>query len=68
MKLLASIEQEPLLNLDHLNPDLFDHAEAMATVQHLRQRLRLIGDYLLICRSGIRKKIEAKYVYETVCV
>ncbi|XP_072523165.1 pleckstrin homology domain-containing family M member 1 [Salminus brasiliensis] len=60
LKLLANIEQEPLLNLDVLNPDLFDHTEAMATVQCLRQRLRLLGDYLLICRSGIRKKIEAR--------
>lgn len=60
LKLLANIKQEPLLNLDVLNPDLFDHAEVMAAVQCLRQKLRLLGDYLLICRSGVRKKIEAR--------
>ncbi|XP_066521576.1 pleckstrin homology domain-containing family M member 1 [Hoplias malabaricus] len=60
LKLLSNIEQEPLLNIDLLNPDLYDHAEAMEVVQCLRQRLRLLGDYLLICRSGIRKKIEAR--------
>ncbi|XP_030631587.1 pleckstrin homology domain-containing family M member 1 [Chanos chanos] len=57
LKFLAQIEHEPLLNLDHLNSDLFDHSDTMATVQQLRQRLRLLGDYLLICRSGIKKKI-----------
>ncbi|KAL6474838.1 hypothetical protein MHYP_G00158780 [Metynnis hypsauchen] len=65
LKLLENIEQEPLLNLDVLNPDLFDHAEAMATVRCLRQRLRLLGDYLLICRSGIRKKVQARLEQRT---
>ncbi|MCJ8738277.1 hypothetical protein PDJAM_G00033900 [Pangasius djambal] len=65
LKLLADIEQEPLLNLDHLNPDLFDHSETMATVQRFRQILRLLGDYLLICRSGIRKKVEARLQQRT---
>ncbi|KAG9267429.1 pleckstrin homology domain-containing family M member 1 [Astyanax mexicanus] len=60
LKLLANIKQEPLLNLDLLNPDLFNHTEVMAAVQCLRQKLRLLGDYLLICRSGVRKKIEAR--------
>lgn len=62
--LLTDINQEPLLNLDLLNPDLVDHTETMATVQRLRQRVRLLGDYLLICRSGIRKKVETR----SVCV
>ncbi|CAB1312353.1 unnamed protein product [Coregonus sp. 'balchen'] len=39
VKLLAQIEHEPLLNLDLLNPDLWEHAEAMAQAQSLRQRL-----------------------------
>ncbi|KAI5609748.1 pleckstrin-likey domain-containing family M member 1 isoform 1 [Silurus asotus] len=65
MKLLAEIEPEPLLNLDLLNPNLFDHSETMATVQGFRQRLRLLGDYLLICRSGIRKKVEARLQQRT---
>ncbi|KAB5555316.1 hypothetical protein PHYPO_G00032300 [Pangasianodon hypophthalmus] len=65
LKLLADIEQEPLLNLDLLNPDLFDHSETMATVQRFRQILRLLGDYLLICRSGIRKKVEARLQQRT---
>ncbi|XP_058262943.1 pleckstrin homology domain-containing family M member 1 isoform X1 [Hemibagrus wyckioides] len=65
MKLLTDIEHEPLLDLDVLNPDLFDHTETMAKVQGFRQRLRLLGDYLLICRSGIRKKIQARLQQRT---
>ncbi|KAK3529405.1 hypothetical protein QTP70_031129 [Hemibagrus guttatus] len=65
MKLLTDIEHEPLLELDVLNPDLFDHTESMARVQGFRQRLRLLGDYLLICRSGIGKKIQARLQQRT---
>ncbi|KAF5899510.1 pleckstrin homology domain-containing family M member 1, partial [Clarias magur] len=65
LKLLNDIEHEPLMNLDLLNSDLFDHTETMATVQRLRQRLRLLGDYLLICRSGIRKKVETRLQQRT---
>ncbi|XP_051968375.1 pleckstrin homology domain-containing family M member 1-like [Xyrauchen texanus] len=60
MKLLAQIEHEPLLNLDALNPDLFDHADIMSTVQSLRQGLQFLGDYLLMCRSGICKQIQLR--------
>ncbi|XP_051523360.1 pleckstrin homology domain-containing family M member 1-like isoform X2 [Myxocyprinus asiaticus] len=60
LKLLAQVEHEPLLNFDTLNPDLFDHTDIMSTVQSLRQRLCFLGDYLLMCRSGISKQILAR--------
>ncbi|KAJ8383499.1 hypothetical protein AAFF_G00220160 [Aldrovandia affinis] len=60
LKLLAQIAREPLLNLASLNPGLCEHAEPMALAHALRQRLRLLGDYLLTCRSGIGKTIQAK--------
>nr|XP_057934155.1 pleckstrin homology domain-containing family M member 1 [Doryrhamphus excisus]XP_057934156.1 pleckstrin homology domain-containing family M member 1 [Doryrhamphus excisus]XP_057934157.1 pleckstrin homology domain-containing family M member 1 [Doryrhamphus excisus] len=58
--LLAQVEQEPLLNLDQLNPNLTTHSESMARVHGLRQRLRLLGDYLLTCRSGACKMLQAR--------
>ncbi|XP_051770137.1 pleckstrin homology domain-containing family M member 1 isoform X2 [Ctenopharyngodon idella] len=64
-KLLTQIEHEPLLNLDVLNPDLFDHTDIMATVQTLRQKLRFLGDYIRICRSGISKKIQPRLQQRT---
>lgn len=61
--LLAQVQQEPLLNLEQLNPELVKHAESMAQAHSLRQRLRLLGDYLLMCRSGACKKLQAKCVF-----
>ncbi|KAM4716014.1 pleckstrin homology domain-containing family M member 1 [Anableps anableps] len=60
LRLLAQIEQEPLLNLELLNPDLVNHTESMAQAHSLRERLRLLGDYLLTCRSGAWKKLHAR--------
>lgn len=60
--LLAHIEQEPLLNLEQLNPELVEHAESMAEAHRLRQQLRLLGDYLFTCRSGACKKLQARCV------
>nr|XP_020472223.1 pleckstrin homology domain-containing family M member 1 [Monopterus albus] len=60
LRLLAQVEQEPLLNVEQLNPELVKHAESMAQAHNLRQRLRLLGDYLLTCRSGAGKKLQAR--------
>jgi len=62
LHLLAQVEQEPLLNLEQLNPDLVTHVESMAQAHNLRKRLRLLGDYLLTCRSGACKKLQARCV------
>ncbi|XP_061763610.1 pleckstrin homology domain-containing family M member 1 isoform X2 [Nerophis ophidion] len=63
--LLAQVEQEPLLNLDQLNPHLTTHSETMARVHSLRQRLRLLGDYVLACRSGACKTLQARMEQRT---
>lgn len=63
--LLAQVEQEPLLNLEQLNPELVKHAESMSEAHNLRQRLRLLGDYLLTCRSGACKKLQARMEQRT---
>ncbi|XP_053197928.1 pleckstrin homology domain-containing family M member 1 [Scomber japonicus] len=63
--LLAQVEQEPLLNLEQLNPELEKHSESMCQAHSLRQRLRLLGDYLLTCRSGTCKKLQAKMQQRT---
>ncbi|XP_069373772.1 pleckstrin homology domain-containing family M member 1 isoform X2 [Paralichthys olivaceus] len=60
LQLLAQVEYEPLLNLEQLNPELVKHSESMAQAHNLRQRLRLLGDYLLTCRSGAYKKLQAR--------
>ncbi|KAF7657426.1 hypothetical protein LDENG_00026870 [Lucifuga dentata] len=65
LRLLAQIEQEPLLNVEQLNPELVQHAELMAQAYSLRQMLRLLGDYLLTCRSGACKKVQARMEQRT---
>ncbi|MFT7809509.1 pleckstrin homology domain-containing family M member 1 [Arapaima gigas] len=60
LRLLATVAMEPLLDLEALNPALCEHAEPMALVHSLRQQLRLLGDYLLACRSGALKRIQPK--------
>uniref|UniRef100_A0A8C6PZ11 Pleckstrin homology domain containing, family M (with RUN domain) member 1 n=1 Tax=Nothobranchius furzeri TaxID=105023 RepID=A0A8C6PZ11_NOTFU len=60
--LLAQVEQEPLLNLEQLNPELVTHSESMTQAHTLREKLRLLGDYLLSCRSGACKKLQARCV------
>lgn len=63
--LLAQVEQEPLLNLEQLNPELVKHSESMSQAHSLRQRLRLLGDYLLTCRSGACKNLQARMQQRT---
>ncbi|KAM9336018.1 pleckstrin homology domain-containing family M member 1 [Symphorus nematophorus] len=65
LKLLAQVQQEPLLNLEQLNPELVKHSDSMAQAHSLRQRLRLLGDYLLTCRSGACKKLQARMEQRT---
>ncbi|XP_041830106.1 pleckstrin homology domain-containing family M member 1 [Melanotaenia boesemani] len=60
LRLLVKVEQEPLLNLEQLNPELVKHTESMAQAHNLRQRLHLLGNYLLTCRSGACKKLQAR--------
>lgn len=65
LQLMAQVEQEPLLNLEQLNPELVTHSMSMAQAHNLRQRLRLFGDYLLTCRSGAYKKLQARMEQRT---
>ncbi|XP_061562747.1 LOW QUALITY PROTEIN: pleckstrin homology domain-containing family M member 1 [Phycodurus eques] len=63
--LLAQMEQEPLLNLHQLNPNLPTHSESMSLVHRLRLRLRLLGEYLLTCRSRACKMLQTRMEQRT---
>uniref|UniRef100_A0A3P8SBP8 Pleckstrin homology domain containing, family M (with RUN domain) member 1 n=1 Tax=Amphiprion percula TaxID=161767 RepID=A0A3P8SBP8_AMPPE len=58
--LLVQVQHEPLLNLEQLNPELVRHSESMCQIHSLRERLRLLGDYLLTCRSGASRSLQAR--------
>ena len=59
--LMGQVEDEPLLNLEQLNPGLLGHARPMAQVHQLRLALCSLGDYLSACRSVARKTLLARY-------
>ncbi|KAM8888731.1 pleckstrin homology domain-containing family M member 1 [Synchiropus picturatus] len=65
MWLLDQVKHEPLINMELLNPDLVQHSESMSHIHTLRKRLRLLGDYLLTCRSGACKTLQAKMEQRT---
>ncbi|TSK14521.1 Pleckstrin homology domain-containing family M member 1 [Bagarius yarrelli] len=59
LKLLTDIEQEPLLDLNLLNPDLFDHSETMATVAAENV---LIGIKCKACKTVLHSSCKAQSV------
>lgn len=60
MKLLSQIESEPLINMESVNASLYDHAEQLAHICKSRQKIKLLGDYLITCRSGAIKTMHTK--------
>ncbi|KAM9356297.1 LOW QUALITY PROTEIN: putative pleckstrin homology domain-containing family M member 1P [Pholidichthys leucotaenia] len=62
MWLLAQVQQEPLLNLEQLNPDLEHHAEPMSQTHSLRQKLCLLEDYLHTCHKKLQERT-GQHVY-----
>lgn len=60
LRLLAEVQHEPLLNIEQLNPELVKHAKSMAQVYKMRQKLSLLGQYVLTCRSSAWKKLQAR--------
>lgn len=63
LRLLAEVQHEPLLNIEQLNPELVKHVKSMAQVYKMRQKLSLLGQYVLTCRSSAWKKLQARFVY-----
>ncbi|XP_028674431.1 pleckstrin homology domain-containing family M member 1 [Erpetoichthys calabaricus] len=60
VEFFAQIQFEPLINIENVNPSLYDHTEQLASIYESRQKLKLLGDYLMTCRSGAMKKMQAK--------
>nr|DBA27433.1 TPA: hypothetical protein GDO54_007927 [Pyxicephalus adspersus] len=49
---LKIVQTEPLFNVKYLNESLYQHTKTMCEIEHNRQKLRLLGEYLRTCRSG----------------
>ncbi|XP_067825166.1 pleckstrin homology domain-containing family M member 1 isoform X2 [Heptranchias perlo] len=69
-KFLQQIQNEPFIDLIVVNGSLYQYVEQMAQACRSRDRLKLLEDYLLACRSGavqeLYKKLEQKkYLLES---
>ncbi|XP_067869315.1 pleckstrin homology domain-containing family M member 1 isoform X2 [Heterodontus francisci] len=67
---LQQIQNEPFIDINVVNGSLYQYIEQMAQARRSRDRLKLLEDYLLTCRSGavqeFYKKLEQKkYLLES---
>nr|XP_056720679.1 pleckstrin homology domain-containing family M member 1 [Euleptes europaea] len=57
LKFLTQICNQPLIDLKLVNETLYDHVDLMRSICRSREQLKLLGDYLVLCRSGALKEI-----------
>ncbi|NXG46710.1 PKHM1 protein, partial [Psilopogon haemacephalus] len=57
LKFLTQIRNQPLIDLKLVNESLYEHVETMRRIQSSREQLKLLGDYLSVCRSGALKEL-----------
>uniref|UniRef100_A0A2K6F3K5 Pleckstrin homology domain-containing family M member 1 n=1 Tax=Propithecus coquereli TaxID=379532 RepID=A0A2K6F3K5_PROCO len=60
LKFLKQIQAQPLINLQLVNPSLYEHEEQMRLIGRSREQLKLLGDYLGLCRSGALKELSKR--------
>ncbi|XP_069733217.1 pleckstrin homology domain-containing family M member 1 [Phaenicophaeus curvirostris] len=60
LKFLTQIRNQPLIDLKLVNESLYDHVERMRRIRQSREQLKLLGDYLIMCRSGALKELSKR--------
>ncbi|XP_006833783.1 PREDICTED: pleckstrin homology domain-containing family M member 1 [Chrysochloris asiatica] len=60
LKFLTQIRAQPLINLQLVNASLYEHVERMHLIRRRREQLKLLGDYLGLCRSGALKELSKR--------
>ncbi|CAJ0960769.1 unnamed protein product [Ranitomeya imitator] len=54
---LRMVQDEPIFNLKCLNDRLYHHTQTMREISSSREKLRLLGEYLMTCRSGALQEL-----------
>ncbi|XP_039538486.1 pleckstrin homology domain-containing family M member 3 isoform X2 [Pimephales promelas] len=54
---LEFVYEEPLLDVQQLNPCLYEHCEALAAILKLRQQLQSLRAYLFSCRATVAEDL-----------
>ncbi|XP_023151189.1 pleckstrin homology domain-containing family M member 3 [Amphiprion ocellaris] len=57
---LEFVYEEPLLDIQQLNPCLYEHCEALSTVLRLRQQLQSLRAYLFSCRATVAEDLRRR--------
>lgn len=65
---LEFIYEEPLLDVQQLNPGLYEHSEPLAAVLKLRQQLKSLRAYLFSCRATVAEDLRRRWVHSKKCV
>ncbi|XP_064030654.1 pleckstrin homology domain-containing family M member 1 isoform X1 [Pogoniulus pusillus] len=60
LKFLTQIRAQPLIDLKLVNESLYEHVETMRRILRGREQLKLLGDYLSMCRSGALKELSKR--------
>ncbi|XP_056403865.1 pleckstrin homology domain-containing family M member 1 isoform X2 [Hyla sarda] len=54
---LKMVWDEPIFNIKCLNECLYQHTTTMCEIGYSREKLRLLGEYLMTCRSGALQEL-----------
>ncbi|KAJ3583292.1 hypothetical protein NHX12_029507, partial [Muraenolepis orangiensis] len=57
---LEFVYEEPLLDVQRLNPFLYQHCEPLGVVLRLRQRLQSLRAYLFSCRAAVAEDLRRR--------
>ncbi|XP_053733472.1 pleckstrin homology domain-containing family M member 3 [Synchiropus splendidus] len=57
---LEFVYEEPLLDVQQLNPCLYEHCEPLSTVLRLRQQLQSLRAYLFSCRAMVAEDLRRR--------
>ncbi|XP_054988310.1 pleckstrin homology domain-containing family M member 1 isoform X1 [Sorex araneus] len=60
LRFLTKIRAQPLINLQLVNASLYEHVEQMRLISRSREQLKLLGDYLGLCRSGALRELSKR--------
>ncbi|XP_061580318.1 pleckstrin homology domain-containing family M member 3 isoform X2 [Cololabis saira] len=57
---LEFVYEEPLLDIQQLNPCLYQHCEGLSSVLRLRQQLQSLRAYLFSCRAAVAEDLRRR--------
>ncbi|XP_060594531.1 uncharacterized protein LOC132748885 isoform X2 [Ruditapes philippinarum] len=69
LKFLTDKEEQPLLNIEEINPRLYEHVPEMQEIKSLRLQLMLFRTYLFTCKQSVAEDLRKlvwprDYLYE----